>query len=167
VQFTIGAATREKLCRVQGLLRREIPDRDPGAIFDRALDLLLEDVARKKLAAVRKTRPRSGTNTRSRHVPAPVKRAVWVRDGGRSAFVAANGRRCTERVFLEFHHRDAHDLGGEATVANISLRCRAHNVYEAEMVFGRSTVYSPRGEYAGRQPACPAIESPPQLSPPS
>jgi hypothetical protein len=27
-------------------------------------------------------------------------------------------------------------LSGPATVANISLRCRRHNAYEAELVFG-------------------------------
>ena len=56
VQFTIGAATHEKLRRAQDLLRREIPDGDPGVLFDRALTLLLEDVARKKLAAAAKPR---------------------------------------------------------------------------------------------------------------
>jgi hypothetical protein len=142
VQFTIGAATHEKLRRAQELLRREIPDGDPGAIFDRALTLLCAEVARKKLAvAARPTvaaKPRLGHGTRahSRHIPARVKRAVWLRDGGRCAFVALPGRRCTERVFLEFHHREPHAIGGEATVANISLRCRAHNVYEAQLAFG-------------------------------
>ena len=34
VQFTIGPETHERLRRVQALLRREIPDGDPGAIFD-------------------------------------------------------------------------------------------------------------------------------------
>ncbi|PYQ44556.1 MAG: hypothetical protein DMF77_06970, partial [Acidobacteria bacterium] len=37
VQFTIGKESHEKLRRVQALLRREIPNGDPGAIFDRAL----------------------------------------------------------------------------------------------------------------------------------
>ena len=136
VQFTIGAATHENLRRAQELLRREIPDGDPGAIFDRALTLLLEDVARKKMAAVAKPRPSQITRTRSRHIPARVKRAVWLRDGGRCAFVAANGRRCAERVFLEFHHREPYAIGGETTVTNVSLRCRPHNVYEAELLFG-------------------------------
>ena len=35
VQFTIGQETHEKLRRLQALLRREIPDGDPGTIFDR------------------------------------------------------------------------------------------------------------------------------------
>ena len=145
VQFTVDAATLEMLCRAQDLLRREIPNGDPGVILARALPLLLEDVARKKLAEVAKPRPSQGSaGTGSRHIPAHVKRAVWVRDGGRCAFVAVSGRRCAERVRLEFHHREPYAIGGEATVANISLRCRAHNLYEGELVFGNS----PRGELA-------------------
>jgi hypothetical protein len=136
VQFSIGEATHEKLRCAQNLLRREVPDGDPGEIFDRALTLLLEEVARKKLALTSKPRPGHSGQTRSRHVPAHVKRAVWLRDGGRCAFVSPKGRRCTERAFLEFHHREPHAIGGETTVANISLRCRAHNAYEAELVFG-------------------------------
>ena len=130
VQFTVGEATHEKLRRVQDLLRREIPDGDPGAIFDRALTLLLEDVARKKVALTSQPRNGRAAATRSRHIPARVKRAVWLRDGGRCAFVASAGRRCNERAFLEFHHREPYAIGGEATVANISLRCRQHKHYE-------------------------------------
>ena len=57
VQFTIGQETHEKLRRLQALLRREIPDGDPGAIFDRALTVLLEKVEKTKLAAAAKPRP--------------------------------------------------------------------------------------------------------------
>jgi hypothetical protein len=57
VQFTIGEQTHEKLRRLQELLRREIADGDPGAIFDRAITLLLERVEKKKLGAVAKPRP--------------------------------------------------------------------------------------------------------------
>src|SRR6266508_742313 len=104
VRFTIGPETHEKLRRVQALLRREIPDGDPGAIFDRALTVLLEKVEKTKLGAAAKPRPsqpiRRRTdkirkpNVRSRHVPQEVKNAVWRRDGGQCAFVATSGRRC-------------------------------------------------------------------------
>lgn len=136
VQFTVGAETNEKLRRVQDLLRREIPTGDPGAIFDRALTLLLQDIARRKLAETTSPRPGRPTDPSSRHIPAEVKRSVWLRDGGRCAFVAPNGRRCAERAFLEFHHVEPFGHGGETTVANLSLRCRAHNAYEADRVFG-------------------------------
>jgi hypothetical protein len=148
-QFTVGEATHEKLRRVQDLLRREIPDGDPGAIFDRALTLLLEDVARKKVALTSQPRNGRAAATRSRHIPARVKRAVWLRDGGRCAFVASAGRRCNERAFLEFHHREPYAIGGEASVANISLRCRQHNDYEAALAFGTSA-RGIGGEPAGR-----------------
>lgn len=49
VQFTVGKETHDKLRRLQALLRREIPDGDPGAIFDRAVTLLLAKVESKKL----------------------------------------------------------------------------------------------------------------------
>jgi len=138
VQFTIGQATEEQLRRLQDLLRREIPDGDPGAIFVRALPLLLREVERRKFAATSKPRPGRATKAGSRHVPAEVERRVWQRDGGRCAFVARDGRRCTESTFLEFHHaHEPYALGGEATAKNIALRCRTHNVYESELIFGK------------------------------
>jgi hypothetical protein len=57
VQFTVRRDTHEKLRRVQDLMRREIPDGDPGVIFDRALTLLLEDVVRRKAAMASRPRP--------------------------------------------------------------------------------------------------------------
>jgi hypothetical protein len=48
VQFTIGQDTRDRLRRVQALLRRQIPNGDPAAIFDRALRVL-EEVEKKRL----------------------------------------------------------------------------------------------------------------------
>ena len=57
MQFTIGQDTREKLRRVQALLRREIPDGDPAVIFDRALSLLLDKVEKAKLGKAVSPRP--------------------------------------------------------------------------------------------------------------
>jgi hypothetical protein len=142
VQFTIGHETHEKLRRVQALLRREIPDGDPGKIFDRALTLLLEKVEKAKLAAAVRPRPcppirpETDNSARSRNVPRAVKRVAWKGDGGQCAFVSPTGRRCSERTFLDFHHVRPHAKGGPATVANISLRCWRHNQYEAALIFG-------------------------------
>jgi len=146
VQFTIGKESHDKLRRLQALLRREIPDGDPGAIVDRALSLLLEKVEKTKLGAAAKPRPRPirpGADRQlrtpilpSRDVPRSVQRAVSQRDGGQCGFVSKDGHRCTERAFLEFHHIRPYARGGLATVENISLRCRRHNQYEADLVFG-------------------------------
>ena len=37
---------------------------------------------------------------------------------------------------LEFHHVTPYADGGLATIENIELRCRAHNQYEASLLFG-------------------------------
>ena len=137
LEFTVGKAAHDRLRRIQDLLAREIPDGDPGVIFDRALVLLEKDVEKKKLGAVAKPRTPRPTKPRSRHVPAHIRRAVNRRDGGRCAFLAKDGRRCTERKFLEWHHVKPYAPDGEMSVENISLRCHGHNAYEAELIFGR------------------------------
>jgi len=161
VQFTIGKESHDKLRRVQALLRREIPDGDPAAIFDRALTLLLEKVEKRKLGVGAKPRPRPirpGADRQlrtpvvpSRDVPRDVKRAVSQHDGAQCAFVSRDGHRCSERTFLEFHHIEPYALGGLATVENISLRCRRHNQYNprtarwpsrARRAIRRATSYS-------------------------
>lgn len=149
IQFTASVALREKLREAQALLRHQIPDGDLEKVFDRALETLLTHLRKQKLAAAKWPRQNrsSAANTTSgatktlhpgsRHIPAEVKRAVWERDGEQCAFVSANGRRCAEDGFLEFHHVVPFASGGESSADNIELRCRAHNGYEAERHFGR------------------------------
>lgn len=139
LQVTIGRATRDKLRRVQDLLRHTVPSGDLAVILDRALDLLLADLERQKLAAAARPRPGRAPAAGSRHIPAAVRRAVWTRDGGRCAFTGASGR-CDETGFLEFHHLRPYAAGGAATEENIQLRCRAHNQHEADLFFGGSAI---------------------------
>lgn len=101
--------------------------------------MLVRELEKEKIAATDLPRGGRGSDPRSRHIPAEVRRKVWERDGGTCAFVAQNGRRCTEGGFLEFHHVVPYAAGGEATVDNIQLRCRAHNGYEAERYVGRQS----------------------------
>jgi hypothetical protein len=135
VQVTISREAHDKLRRAQDLLRHSIPSGDPAAIFERALSLLVDDLERKKLAAAKKPRPAGMARPGSRHVPAAVKRDVWARDEGRCAFVGALGR-CPERGFLELHHVVPFADGGGSDAANLQLRCRAHNAFEAKTWFG-------------------------------
>ena len=132
VQFTVAAATFEKLHRVQDLMRHQCPSGDLAVVFERALTLLLEHLERTKLAQVSRSRESSGSASRSRRIPAAVRRAVWTRDEGQCAFVGARGR-CTERGFLEFHHVVPFADGGASVIENIQLRCRAHNQYESDL----------------------------------
>jgi hypothetical protein len=147
IQFTIGGDTLEKFRLAKDMLRHALPWGDDAAVFERALTALLADLARKKFAATDQPRGAPGTAPGSRHIPAEVKRAVWLRDLGRCAFLGdgrlGERRRCAERAFLEFHHVRPYAVGGEATVDNVQLRCRRHNHYEATAYFG------PRGRGDG------------------
>ena len=143
IRFTANAATRDKLKVAQDLLRHAIPSGDVAAIFDRALSALIEAHSRRKMAIVRRPAKARAVNAGarpvvegSRHVAAQGKRAVWIRDGGRCAFVGESGHRCRVRALLEYHHAFPFAVGGQATTANIQLRCRAHNGYEADLFFG-------------------------------
>ena len=130
LRVTIDADTHNKLQRVRALLRHAVPDGDLGAIIDRAVTLLLREAERTKWASTVRPRPSRTTTTRSRYVPAAVKRAVSERDGGRCAFVGSAGR-CDTTAFLEFHHVVPFAAGGTTDARNLELRCRAHNQHEA------------------------------------
>ena len=136
VRFTATAETREKLRLAQDLLGHAVPSGDLAQVFDRALAALIEELVRRKFAATPHPRGSRGQAKGCDHIPAPVRRAVYVRDGGRCALVSVDGHRCGERRFVEFHHVLPRAAGGEATVENIQLRCRAHNGHEVDLFFG-------------------------------
>ena len=135
VQCTINAAAYEQLRELQNLMRHTVPDGDVGAIFERAIGVLLEQVSRARTGAVEHPREDSSTDGSSRHIAASVRRAVWNRDMARCAYVGTHGR-CNEEAGLEIHHVIPFALGGRSVLENLELRCRAHNQYEAEQFFG-------------------------------
>ena len=140
VQFTASLTLKQKLERLQTLLLGSVPDGDLATVIDAAVTAEIERLEAKRLAAVqmpRRSVAESDTRPGPRHIPAAVKRAVRARDGNRCAYVDRQGRRCSERRHLQFHHRRPHGLGGDRSPENISLRCRWHNRYEAEQDYGR------------------------------
>jgi 5-methylcytosine-specific restriction endonuclease McrA len=137
VQFTMGQSARDKLKYVQELLGHQVPSGDLAQIFERALNALIPQLEQRKFAATMK--PRTGhrrSQGNERHIPARIRCAVWKRDSGQCTFVSEAGHRCEARKPLEFDHVQEVARGGQATVAGIRLRCRAHNQYQAECTFG-------------------------------
>ena len=78
----------------------------------------------------------SRVRKRGRHIPARVRREVYLRDRGCCTFVSDDGRRCGARAWLEFDHIAPWAKLGPASVDNIRLRCRAHNQLHARESFG-------------------------------
>jgi len=136
VRFTASGEVRDLIKEAQDLLGHAIPGGDLARVFGRALRLLVEDL-RKKKAGAESAVGGHVPGQDSRYIPAGVRRRAWDRDGGRCAFVAADGRRCAGTRRLEFHHdRVPYGVGGRATLDNISLRCQTHNEYEAAQFYG-------------------------------
>jgi 5-methylcytosine-specific restriction endonuclease McrA len=140
VQFTASAGLRDKLERLQALMRPSVPDGDLAKIIEDAVSEKLERLESKRFGKTRA--PRKGlagakTTPSSRHIPAPVRRAVYERDGGRCTYVDKQGRRCTARGRLEFHHDDPFGRGGAHSLKNLRLVCRSHNVHLAEREYGK------------------------------
>ena len=135
LQVTLAKATHDKLRRAQALLSHTVPSGDIAAVLDRALDALIERVGKRRHGATSRPAVKRASK-HHRHIPADVRRAVHERDGNRCTYVSANGKRCEETRFLECDHVQPLARGGQPTVANIRLRCRAHNQLEAERTFG-------------------------------
>ncbi len=136
LQMTLTAETHAKIRQAQSLLRHTIPTCTVVDVLDRAVTVLVRQLERQRYALTTNPRPpRAGRTGKARHIPSFVKRAVWQRDEGQCAFVGPRGR-CRERAWLEFHHVIPYAAGGPASVENISLRCRAHNAFEGEQLYG-------------------------------
>ena len=143
VRFTASTALREKLERLQALMRSSVPDGDLARIIDIAITEKLERVESRRFGRTREPRKRlveTDTTPNSRHIPAAIRRAVHARDGGRCAFRDKHGRRCAKRHDLEFHHKKPFARGGDHSPSNLTLLCRAHNTLMAELDYGRDVV---------------------------
>jgi HNH endonuclease len=132
LQITIATSAHENLRYAQALLGHDLAE-----VIERASELIVREAEKQRFAA--SSRPHSdrhGSSADPRRIPAAVKRAVWLRDRGQCGFVSEAGQRCPATTRLEFDHVDPVARGGEATVENLRVRCRTHNQFEAEAVFG-------------------------------
>ena len=75
--------------------------------------------------------------SRSRHIPAHIRRAVFKRDGLACTYHdPISGRRCGSQFALELDHRIAFAEGGLHSTENLTVRCRARNQWAAQQIFG-------------------------------
>jgi hypothetical protein len=153
IQVTVDKSTHDKLRQLQALLSHAVPNGNVAHVLDRAFDALLREVERQKLGSANRMRdacplapPSAKRPTRSRYVPATIRRAVWERDRGQCTFVSAKGTLCEAKRFLQFDHTHPVARGGRATVEGMRLRCRAHNQLEAERAFGADFMRRKREE---------------------
>ncbi|GEJ59294.1 HNH endonuclease [Anaeromyxobacter diazotrophicus] len=134
--LTVSKAFLAKLDAAKDALSHTIPDGDTEAVLTAALDLLLEQTARRR-GLVKK--PRAAAPKPSddpRHVPAAAAREVWRRDGGRCSFRLPDGSACGSTTRLELDHILPVALGGKPEVGNLRVTCALHNRLAARVMFG-------------------------------
>ncbi len=160
VRFTATSEMYDQLSELQALMRHQIPDGDLTEILARAVSALLAQVRKQKFGELSRARRELGAHEKSgleksgeakrgeeaepmpeapsRSIPAAIRRAVSARDGGCCTYVSPSGKVCGSRCFIEFHHLVPWAVRPKHEVEGIELRCRAHNLYEAERDFGES-----------------------------
>jgi 5-methylcytosine-specific restriction endonuclease McrA len=151
--LTVEQETQDLLLRAQELMSHQLPSREPAKIVHRALELLVKTLTKSRCGATDRptTRRSRSTSQNPRYIPRGVKSRVWERDGGQCTFSSESGHRCPSRDYLEYDHIVPVARGGTATVENLRLRCRAHNQFEAERVYGREFMKHKREPRAGRR----------------
>ncbi|MFL5273570.1 MAG: HNH endonuclease, partial [Anaeromyxobacteraceae bacterium] len=148
LHVTVSRRFLEKLASARDALSHRLPDGGTEAVLEAALDLLLAAQDKKRgLVKKPRTSPTPPPSTSSRHVPAAVWRAVFIRDGGCCQWPMSSGGVCGSRTRVELDHIVPIALGGESTVSNMRLLCAVHNALAARQVFGAQLMdrYTSRG----------------------
>lgn len=157
VQFTASEKLQRKIQQAQDLLRHKNLTGDLATLFEAAIDQLIAAENKRQHGATE--RPRavkqepSEQNKQSRRIPNDVKRTVFDRDGGQCTFVSPDGRRCTERGGLQYHHEIPFAKGGPNTTENVRLLCRCHNALHARRDYGEQHVAARIGKARKQEPS--------------
>ena len=130
----LGKTSRPKV-------KKSTPTTEPEPAVDAEPDGRLHDASTSAAAneanEANETK-RETRKTRRGYITRTVRREVFARDGEQCTFVDAEGNRCPARGYLELDHVHAKALGGGDEATNVRVRCRAHNHWHAEQVFGRA-----------------------------
>jgi hypothetical protein len=139
LHITVPRRLLEKLAAARDALSHSMPNATDDEILEAGLDLVLAAHAKRKglVEKPRKVPPQSKGDA----VPAHVRRAVWLRAGGRCEYRLDSGEVCGSTYKLELdHYPIPKALGGPATIENTRLACRPHNVGGARDVFGNAVM---------------------------
>jgi 5-methylcytosine-specific restriction endonuclease McrA len=143
LHMTITQEMYDDLCYAQALDSHAVPSGEPALVLARALKEYVRRLEQRRFASsARSHRGKGGHSKNPRYIPPPVRREVWLRDGGQCAFVSESGKRCPSRERLEIDHLDlvgrrSHPSeSGPPTAERLRLCCKAHNQHAAEQVYG-------------------------------
>lgn len=161
VRFLVDPAFMAKVERAKALLSGRLGNPTFEKVFGVLLDEFIERESpegrrerrkrRQKKTEPRQKRRRDGGESpgkagpvepspgeSTRYIPAATRDAVYTRDGSRCTFVGDSGQRCRATRNLQIDHKVPFALGGSNELSNLRLLCAAHNMGEAERIYGKT-----------------------------
>ena len=150
---TLDEQTLAELREAAELLSHVIPNGDLGLVLARLVREGLQQVRKQRRAEAHKPRAARVEHDAptTAHIPEQIVRAVYARDKGCCTFRAADGHVCGSRWRVEIDHVTPRSRGGQTTLDNLRLLCRAHNQHEAERVLGEGFMRGKRAWAAMRK----------------
>jgi hypothetical protein len=113
---TMPVRMKEKLDKLRALLGPEGNNLENMLILEKSLDIAINNL---KVPALGKMK------------------TLWLRDKSQCTFVEqGSGLRCPQKTHLEVDHIQPRALGGDSSLENLRLLCKAHNQRAAIRVFG-------------------------------
>ncbi len=161
VRFCASNEFADKLAEAKALLSHSVPDGAFEHLLGRALEQLIEKTKKQRFAKT--DAPRRGADplpggTRTRHIPAQVKREAAERDELRCTFVGKGGRRCDAVGFIQYHHEDAYGRGAGHDPQRIKIVCGPHNRLLAEQEYGKEHLAAQSRQSTGQVSSRPRGE---------
>jgi 5-methylcytosine-specific restriction endonuclease McrA len=164
IQFTAGKELMSKINKLKSLLSHRNKTGSLEALFEELASIALEKLDPERRQQRREHRqskkfcsptlsppapevsgviarpngPKQSfsASTKSRYIPQPLHDQIWIRDQGQCQHRdLQTGKLCGSNQKLELDHKFPYALGGESSVANLQLRCQAHNQWRAGMMF--------------------------------
>ena len=153
VRLHLDEETLQALDRLKEIWSHSEPNASYADLIKRAVSEAVEKhdpvkKAERSEAKAQKAAAKDLAETKSTPAPEPqkkseVKRQVWLRDKGECTFVdPRTGEICGSRHFVEEDHILPKAMGGEYTLENVRLVCRAHNQRHAINCYGEEKMQS-------------------------
>jgi 5-methylcytosine-specific restriction endonuclease McrA len=141
VNVVLGPELQKKLQRLRDRMAHRNPNPSLAEQIEMLADLALQKLEGKKTAKVADETPKPEAQSKPqsiRFVPAPFRREVWRRGGGRCEQRLSTGERCTRTHRLQVDHRIPRAWGGGSELANLQLLCSTHNGVKSDRLPGEA-----------------------------
>ena len=125
LRVTISSELEGMLTRIKDLLSQK--RQKPSSLEEVLLEVASHYL--KRHDPIEKAKRALGVRPAQENSPTHAKHTLALRDQGQCTFRYPDGKRCSERRWLDRHHLKSISEGGQNTIENLTTLCRAHHRY--------------------------------------